>query len=64
MGNKYGTASPVPFRGVDERAAIDMDISVKCFGEYSYKIVNPLLFYKNICSNITDTYNSGNRGTS
>ena len=48
MGNKYGTAAPVPFRVVDERAAIDMDISVKCFGEYSYKIVNPLLFYKNV----------------
>ena len=60
MGNKYGTASPVPFRVVDERAAIDMDISVKCFGEYSYKIVNPLLFYKNICSNITDTYKRSN----
>ena len=60
MGNKYGTASPVPFRVVDERAAIDIDISVKCFGEYSYKIVNPLLFYKNICSNITDTYKRSN----
>ena len=60
MGNKYGTASPVPFRVVDERAAIDIDISVKCFGEYSYKIVNPLLFYKNVCSNITDTYKRSN----
>ena len=60
MGNKYGTASPVPFRVVDERAAIDIDISAKCFGEYSYKIVNPLLFYKNICSNITDTYKRSN----
>ena len=60
MGNKYGTASPVPFRVVDERAAIDIDISVKCFGEYSYKIVNPLLFYKNVCSNITETYKRSN----
>ncbi|MBQ5661325.1 MAG: SPFH domain-containing protein, partial [Lachnospiraceae bacterium] len=60
MGNKYGTASPVPFRVVDERAAIDMDISVKCFGEYSYKIVNPLLFYKNVCNNITETYKRSN----
>ena len=60
MGNKYGTAAPVPFRVVDERAAIDMDISVKCFGEYSYKIVNPLLFYKNVCSNITETYKRSN----
>ena len=56
LGNKYGTASPIPFRVVDERAAIDMDISVKCFGEYSYKIVNPLLFYKNVCNNISEEY--------
>ena len=60
LGNKYGTASPVPFRVVDQRAAIDIDISVKCFGEYSYKIVNPLLFYKNVCGNITDTYMRSN----
>lgn len=60
MGNKYGTASPVPFRVVDERAAIDIDIAVKCFGEYSYKIVNPLLFYKNVCGNVTDTYTRSN----
>ena len=55
-GNKYGTPSPVPFRVVDERAGIDMDISVKCFGEYSYKITNPLLFYTNVCGNVTDAY--------
>ena len=44
-GNKYGTASPVPFRVLDERAGIDMDIGLRCFGEYSYRIVNPMLFY-------------------
>ncbi len=57
IGNKYGTANPVPFRVVDERAGIDIDISVKCFGEYSYKIVNPLLFYTNVCGNVTTDYN-------
>lgn len=56
MGNKYGTPSPVPFRVLDEHAGIDMDISVKCFGEYSYKLVNPLLFYSNVCGNITEDY--------
>ena len=55
-GNKYGTPSPVPFRVVDERAGIDMDISVKCFGEYSYKISNPILFYTNVCGNVTAEY--------
>lgn len=55
-GNKYGTASPVPFRVVDERAGIDMDIGIKCFGEYSIRITNPLLFYTNLCGNMGETY--------
>lgn len=40
IGNKYGTASPVPFRVVDQRAGIDIDISIRCFGEYSYRVTN------------------------
>lgn len=56
IGNKYGTPSPVPFRVVDERAGIDIDISIRCFGEYSYKLVNPLLFYSNVCGNVTAEY--------
>lgn len=56
MGNKYGTANPVPFRVVDERAGIDIDIGLRCFGEYSYRIVNPLLFYKNVCGNIAEDF--------
>lgn len=57
IGNKYGTPSPVPFRVVDQRAGIDMDVSVRCFGEYSYRITNPMLFYVNVCGNVSDTYN-------
>lgn len=56
VGNKYGTPSPIPFRIVDERVGLDLDVSVKCFGEYSYKIANPLLFYTNVCGNITNMY--------
>lgn len=56
IGNKYGTPSPVPFRVVDQRAGIDIDVSVKCFGEYSYKIVDPVIFYTNLCSNVSDEY--------
>ena len=54
--NKYGTASPVPFRVVDQRAGIDMDVGIKCFGTYSYKITNPLLFYTNVCGNVSEDY--------
>ena len=56
IGNKYGTASPVPFRVVDQRARIDMDISIKCFGEYSYHISDPILFYTNVCANVASEY--------
>ena len=54
VGNKYGTPSPVPFRVVDQRAGIDMDIGIRCFGEYSYRVVNPILFYTNVCGNISE----------
>lgn len=56
VGNKYGTPSPVPFRVVDQRAGLDMDIGVRCFGEYSFRIVNPLLFYTNVCGNVDEMY--------
>ena len=56
VGNKYGTPAPVPFRVVDEHANIDMDIAVRCFGEYSYRITNPLLFYTNVCGNVEKSY--------
>ncbi len=56
IGNKYGTASPVPFRVVDQRAGIDIDIGIKCFGEYSIRLSNPLLFYTNVCGNVSEDY--------
>ena len=60
VGNKYGTASPVPFRVVDQRAAIDIDVGIRCFGEYSYHIANPLLFYTNVCGNVSEDYDRSN----
>ena len=56
MGNKYGTPNPVPFRVVDQNIGLDMDISVRCNGEYSYKITDPMLFYKNVCGNVQSEY--------
>lgn len=56
VGNKYGTPSAVPFRVVDRNVGLDVDISIRCFGEYSYRIKNPLLFYTNVCGNVSDVY--------
>ena len=56
MGNKYGTPSAVPFRVVDQRVNLDVDIGIRCFGEYSYHICNPMLFYANVCGNVTSDY--------
>ena len=56
IGNKYGTASPVPFRVVDNNIGLDVDISIKCFGEYSYRVSNPILFYTNVCANVTTEF--------
>ena len=56
VGNKYGTPSPVPFRVVDNNIGLDVDISIRCFGEYSYRVTNPILFYTNICGNVSSAY--------
>lgn len=56
IGNRYGTVNPVPFRVVDQNIGLDVDISIRCNGEYSYKIVDPILFYTNVCGNVEEEY--------
>ena len=56
VGNKYGTPAPIPFRVVDNNIGLDMDVSIRCNGEYSYKIADPMLFYKNVCGNVSQDY--------
>lgn len=56
MDNKFGTAQPVPFRIVDRNIGLDIDVSLRCNGVYSYRIINPLLFYANVCGNVEEEY--------
>ena len=56
VGNKYGTPSPVPFRVIDRNIGLDIDISIRCHGEYSYKIIDPLLFYTNVSGNVENDF--------
>ena len=56
MDNKFGTPNPIPFRVVDSRIGLDIDVSLRCSGVYSYKLQDPLLFYTNVCGNITESY--------
>ena len=56
LDNKFGTPNPVPFRVVDNNVGIDIDVAVRCNGAFSYKVTNPILFYQNVCGNITQAY--------
>ena len=56
IDNKFGTPAPVPFRVVDSRIGLDVDVSLRCNGVYSYKIADPLLFYSKVCGNISQSY--------
>ena len=57
IDNKFGTPNPVPFRVVDSKIGLDIDVSIRCAGIYSYRIADPVLFYKNVCGNVSTEYN-------
>ena len=56
IDNKFGTANPIPFRVVDNNIGLDIDVVVRCSGVYSFKIVDPILFYTNVAGNVADSY--------
>jgi membrane protease subunit (stomatin/prohibitin family) len=56
MGNKYGTPNPIPYLVVDPNINLKLTISLRANGEYSYRIMNPALFYANVCGNVEENY--------
>lgn len=56
VDNKFGTPNPVPFRVVDHKIGLDVDVSLRCSGVYSYRIADPLLFYTKVCGNVESAY--------
>jgi len=57
VGNKYGTPAPISITAlVDRSVARTLTIGIRCFGEYSFRVTNPLLFYTNVCGNVEEAY--------
>ena len=56
IDNKFGTPNPIPFRVVDQKIGLDLDVSIRCSGVYSYKITDPIKFYTNVCGNVSESY--------
>ncbi|MBP3200079.1 MAG: SPFH domain-containing protein [Lachnospiraceae bacterium] len=57
VDNRFGTATPIPFRIVDKSLNLDIDVTIRCNGVYSFKIKDPIVFYTNVCGNVDNIYN-------
>ena len=56
MDNLYGTPTPIPFHLVSKNTGFELETTVKCNGTYTFKIVDPILFYSNVAGNVVDRY--------
>ena len=64
MGNRFGTSTPIPFRVlISEDTGVCVDVSLRCNGEYSFQIVNPLTFYTKVCGNARDYFTKEDLGS-
>ena len=55
-GIPFSLMSPVSFRVKDDNTGMDIDCRVEAGGVYSFRIVSPETFYKNVAGNIAGTY--------
>ncbi len=56
IDNKFGTATPILFRVVDNKIGLDLDCKLRCSGVYSFKIADPIVFYTEICGNVSSEF--------
>lgn len=54
--NKCGTASPILFCASGDGDGQNTNVAVRCNGEFSYRICDPLLFYKNVSGDVEENY--------
>lgn len=55
--NKFGTSTPVPFRVNYQDLGRSFTVGLRCNGIYSYRIADPIVFFTNVCGNVTASYN-------
>ena len=56
LDNKFGTLNPVPFRICDSRINLDVDVTLKCSGTYTFRIFDPVLFYESVAGNVVSEF--------
>ena len=56
LDNKFGTANPIAFRVVDSRIGFDVDVSLRCNGTYTFRIIDPIKLYTNVTGNVAQSY--------
>ncbi len=56
--NKFGTQQPIQYRFVlNPASGATRTLSLRCNGEFSFCIKNPVAFYKNVANNVDEEYN-------
>ena len=48
----------IPFRILDENSGLDVDCSLKVTGYYTFRVVNPMVVYKQLIGNVSHVYKS------
>ena len=61
INNLYGTPNPIPFHLVSKNTGFELETTIKCNGQYTFKIVDPILFYTNLAGNVAENYNKNDQ---